>query len=339
MALPLALKYPVSRVGISRAELGGALPGDPTLKKRVSVLGKTAGDGQVVRRRKEAGRPTEGQRQRLIAHILDLLEEYSISSDEIRHEYSNSLHEDMRVTPKYLDPASGETWAGRGRAPRWILEAEVAGVSRDQFRIEPGKGRRHSSQSNSFGRGLRQQIIRDHISDVAHGLARTGGVDSLTMEQIARATGISRAALYNHFPLKEALIAHWADRRLSDLLAAALPQAEMSGNVGEAVRTLWRATVPWWGDHRDYAVPYLHCFFCKPLNSGGMMPRNSFSPIYVRLLTRARLPAGRAEQPHSRLARHLHFAYLAALIEWSSEDSLSLVDAIDGALRTNGWLS
>ncbi|PXW17671.1 H-NS histone family protein [Paraburkholderia caballeronis] len=35
------------------------------------------------------------------------------------------------VAPKYLDPATGATWSGRGRAPRWIANA----ASRDQFLI------------------------------------------------------------------------------------------------------------------------------------------------------------------------------------------------------------
>ena len=39
------------------------------------------------------------------------------------------------VAPKYRDPATGKTWTGRGRAPRWIKEAEDRGVSRDTFLI------------------------------------------------------------------------------------------------------------------------------------------------------------------------------------------------------------
>ncbi|SEI51712.1 H-NS histone family protein [Paraburkholderia diazotrophica] len=35
------------------------------------------------------------------------------------------------VAPKYRDPASGSTWSGRGKPPRWI-----AGQDRDKFLIE-----------------------------------------------------------------------------------------------------------------------------------------------------------------------------------------------------------
>ena len=39
------------------------------------------------------------------------------------------------VAPKYRDPATGKTWTGRGRAPKWISEAESRGVKRDTFLI------------------------------------------------------------------------------------------------------------------------------------------------------------------------------------------------------------
>ena len=36
-----------------------------------------------------------------------------------------------KVAPKYRDPATGDTWTGRGKAPRWI-----AGKNRDDFLID-----------------------------------------------------------------------------------------------------------------------------------------------------------------------------------------------------------
>jgi DNA-binding protein H-NS len=39
------------------------------------------------------------------------------------------------VPPKYRDPATGKTWTGRGRAPKWITEAESRGVKRETFLI------------------------------------------------------------------------------------------------------------------------------------------------------------------------------------------------------------
>lgn len=40
-----------------------------------------------------------------------------------------------KVAAKYRDPASGETWSGRGRTPKWLAEAEAGGASRESFAV------------------------------------------------------------------------------------------------------------------------------------------------------------------------------------------------------------
>ena len=39
-----------------------------------------------------------------------------------------------KVAIKYRDD-KGNTWTGRGKTPRWIVEAEKAGKSRDAFKV------------------------------------------------------------------------------------------------------------------------------------------------------------------------------------------------------------
>lgn len=39
------------------------------------------------------------------------------------------------VKAKYRDPASGATWTGRGRPPRWIVDAEAKGKKRESFAV------------------------------------------------------------------------------------------------------------------------------------------------------------------------------------------------------------
>jgi DNA-binding protein H-NS len=40
----------------------------------------------------------------------------------------------MKIPVKYRD-ANGNAWTGRGKTPTWILEAEKAGKSREEFRV------------------------------------------------------------------------------------------------------------------------------------------------------------------------------------------------------------
>lgn len=39
-----------------------------------------------------------------------------------------------RVAIKYRDD-KGNTWTGRGKTPRWVVDAEKAGKSREQFKV------------------------------------------------------------------------------------------------------------------------------------------------------------------------------------------------------------
>jgi DNA-binding protein H-NS len=39
------------------------------------------------------------------------------------------------VRPKYRDPVSAETWAGRGKRPRWLVAALKKGKHLEDFRI------------------------------------------------------------------------------------------------------------------------------------------------------------------------------------------------------------
>ena len=46
-----------------------------------------------------------------------------------------------QVLPKYRNPAKPvETWAGRGKQPRWVTEQLRSGKNLDDFRIRPASG-------------------------------------------------------------------------------------------------------------------------------------------------------------------------------------------------------
>ena len=46
------------------------------------------------------------------------------------------------VAPKYRDPETGATWAGRGLKPRWLTAALKSGKSVESFAITAGKATR-----------------------------------------------------------------------------------------------------------------------------------------------------------------------------------------------------
>src|SRR5262249_357149 len=50
-----------------------------------------------------------------------------------------------KVAPKYRSP-SGETWAGRGAKPRWLVAAIKRGKKLEDFLIDKGRRKRRSKR-------------------------------------------------------------------------------------------------------------------------------------------------------------------------------------------------
>ncbi len=90
-------------------------------------------------------------RKPAIAAIIEQMKTHEISATELAEaleKSSSARHGPARerspgngparkaaVAPKYRNPETGVTWSGRGRSPRWILEAEQSGTARESFKI------------------------------------------------------------------------------------------------------------------------------------------------------------------------------------------------------------
>lgn len=79
------------------------------------------------------------QRRPVITSIVRSMIEYEITPEEITEAYEKR---NQRATSKataparFKNPKTGDTWTGRGRPPRWIVEAESKGQNRENFLIK-----------------------------------------------------------------------------------------------------------------------------------------------------------------------------------------------------------
>ncbi|HLR83130.1 MAG TPA: H-NS histone family protein [Paenalcaligenes sp.] len=81
------------------------------------------------------------QRRPVMNTIVRSMIEYEITPEEIERLYKRQVERAKRggrskLPPRYQNPETGVTWSGRGRPPKWIVEAEAQGRSRDEFLIE-----------------------------------------------------------------------------------------------------------------------------------------------------------------------------------------------------------
>jgi DNA-binding protein H-NS len=87
------------------------------------LLQRQALDAQIAEARKSelAG---------AIAQARQLVQEFGLTSQDIFGGARQSKAKGSTVAPKYRDPATGATWTGRGKAPKWIADKD-----REQFLI------------------------------------------------------------------------------------------------------------------------------------------------------------------------------------------------------------
>lgn len=104
---------------------------------------------EIIKLKKQMETLESKQRAPVIASIVKSMREFDISLEEITAALgrrggrtAGSARKTAAKTtkrvipPKYRHPETLATWTGRGKAPRWITEAEAQGQSRDTFLIK-----------------------------------------------------------------------------------------------------------------------------------------------------------------------------------------------------------
>jgi len=179
----------------------------------------------------------------------------------------------------------------------------------------------------------KRKQTRDHIANTAHALFERDGYEAVTMEQIAAQADVARGTLYNHFPVKEAVLVHWMHTRLGSDLETVLEDVLSRKSFVSRVATVLDGSAHWWEEHRQYAAPYIRFRFQQVRDGVEEQHASDMVPLYVQLVAHAQ-EAGelRSDTSPERLALYLHFLYLCAVMTWLSKAGISLADEFSQAL-------
>lgn len=105
---------------------------------------------EIEKLRKQAEALQSKKRKPVIQSIVRSMKEYDISIEEVAAAFGKAGAAKPKgvrktatrtrgvrgpVAPKYRHPQTGDTWTGRGKAPRWVVDAEATGKSRQEFLI------------------------------------------------------------------------------------------------------------------------------------------------------------------------------------------------------------
>jgi AcrR family transcriptional regulator len=86
-----------------------------------------------------------------------------------------------------------------------------------------------------------RRAVREAILETTWALATEHGPLSLTMSQIAEATGIGRATLYKYFPDVEAILSAWHERHVDSHLEHLAALRDQAGEPDQKLRTVLEA--------------------------------------------------------------------------------------------------
>lgn len=75
---------------------------------------------------------TASERSKALEICKEYVKEYGFTAKDLG---LKNIKPTRSVAPKYLGPG-GETWAGRGRKPTWLQQAELQGKTAENFLIK-----------------------------------------------------------------------------------------------------------------------------------------------------------------------------------------------------------
>lgn len=164
-------------------------------------------------------------------------------------------------------------------------------------------------------------------------LFEANGYDATTMEQIALQADVAKGTLYNHFPTKEAILAHWVHKELAADTQRLSRLVDEPGSFESRLAQLLDASAQWSERYRAYLLDYFRFRFLNiedELGTGHTQgdPRD-LAGLFALLVGQAQQDGTlRADLPAEHLASLLHHLYFGALMRWLTQPGLVLGDEL-----------
>jgi TetR/AcrR family transcriptional regulator, regulator of autoinduction and epiphytic fitness len=184
--------------------------------------------------------------------------------------------------------------------------------------------------SKSIDRRDRKRLrTMEHLARTAGALFETHGYEAVTMEQIATAADVAKGTLYNHFAVKEAVLAHWLHLELAVNLAMLHVQFKTKPGFAEGVLHVLNHSAIWCEAHPHYLAPYLRFRFLS-VGKGSSMSRDSerlsdIADTFHWLIRRGQTSGElRDDLDSTRLTIAFHYLYLGAMLRWLADPSVKL---------------
>jgi TetR/AcrR family transcriptional regulator of autoinduction and epiphytic fitness len=184
--------------------------------------------------------------------------------------------------------------------------------------------------SEPQGRRNRKRLqTLERLARTAAALFETHGYEAVTMEQIAATADVAKGTLYNHFPVKEAVLAHWLHLDLATNLTMLHKQLQTRPGFAEGAMYVLDHSAKWCEQHPDYLSPYLRFRFlgigAEPSPSHESEQLSDIADTFDWLIRRGQARGEiQDDLDPARLAIAFHHLYLGAMLRWLADRRLKL---------------
>lgn len=182
------------------------------------------------------------------------------------------------------------------------------------------------------GRRERRRVqTLDLVASTAMRLFDAQGYGATTMEQIAQESDLAKGTLYNHFPTKEAILAHWVHMELAADTQRLHATIDRNADFGAQLTSLLDASAEWTERHRDYLLDYFRFRFLNIESEIGgrdetAAPRDLAGLFETLIAAAQQNGALRTDVSSGHFASLLHHLYFGALMRWLTLPGLVLRD-------------
>jgi AcrR family transcriptional regulator len=156
----------------------------------------------------------------------------------------------------------------------------------------------------------------DSVTDVAFRVFAERGYDAASMDDVARAAGITKASIYHHVPSKEALLARGLDRALAALFAVLDEPAACEGTAGERVAAIVRRVAEVTMSMRAEVSVLFRVRGNSPTELAAMERRRAFDATLAELVEQAQADGTIRQDIEPPLLVRLIFGMSNSLVEW-----------------------
>lgn len=181
------------------------------------------------------------------------------------------------------------------------------------------------SISGENRRDRKKQETKQKIVKLAMYFFNKQGFDSTTMEQIAEEVDISKATLYNYFPVKESIISEYWQNNVKEIKLQILQMIQLLPDTKSRIhKTFSKAATELFQSKEDIYKIYLS-YWLRNLNNPSMNERlqSGFNDIFTMIIKLGQQSGDvRKDMSVDLLVKYLEVIFLTACINWLSDPKL-----------------